>query len=422
MFLAALVVAIDLLGFGIVLPLMPRLADEYLASYSNMAKGVVIGVLYSSFSLMQFVFAPMWGRLSDRHGRRPILLLGLVGSVVFYGLFAFASSMAANLGTVALVLMLVSRCGAGIAGATVGTAAAVIADCTTPDKRARGMALIGAGFGIGFTFGPLIAYLGLNLFQQQKWGVGAIASLISLGALLLAYFKLPETRTASVSKDTRSAFSVSRTLDILRLPTVGPVIFAYFLAIFGFANFEATLALVTKSLFGFADDENFLVFAGIGSVLFVAQMVYRALVGRWKEPRMLVVGTIMMLMGMAGIIAVAVGAFLLPPGGNALGMQPMFYLSIAIAVIGFGFVNSSSSALVSKRADRERQGEIQGVNQSCASLGRILGPFVGSVVFQWHSSRVLPYLVAVATLVLVLLVLPAALRTPPQSPSASPES
>ena len=156
-----LVVFIDLLGFGIVLPLLPLIGDVYLADYfpggkSSAQGGAVLGLLMSSFSLMQFIFAPIWGRVSDRIGRRPILLIGLAGSVVFYALFGFAAGMPQERAGLALTLLFAARIGQGIAGATIATAQAVIADCTTPEKRRHGMALIGAAFGIGFTFGPLI--------------------------------------------------------------------------------------------------------------------------------------------------------------------------------------------------------------------------------------------------------------------------
>ena len=146
MFIVFLVVVIDLLGFGIVLPLLPRYADLFIpAGTSKLMHGLIIGALFSGFSAMQFLFAPLWGRLSDRIGRRPVLLIGLAGSVAFYGLFGYASTLEeqARLG---LILLFVSRIGAGLAGATISTAAAVIADCTTPEKRSRGMALIGAAF------------------------------------------------------------------------------------------------------------------------------------------------------------------------------------------------------------------------------------------------------------------------------------
>src|SRR6516225_3382439 len=139
-----LVVFIDLLGFGIVLPLMPRYAKNLLepAGIPEQLHGLTIGGLLAVFSLMQFIFAPVWGRVSDRVGRKPILILGLAGSVVFYSLFGVASElMGEGLLGLSLALMFLSRIGAGVAGATIATAQAVIADTTTPEKRAHGMAL-----------------------------------------------------------------------------------------------------------------------------------------------------------------------------------------------------------------------------------------------------------------------------------------
>jgi MFS transporter, DHA1 family, tetracycline resistance protein len=426
MFIAALVVAIDLLGFGIVLPLMPRLAEDYLKGQSEFARGATIGILFSSFSLMQFIFSPMWGRVSDRIGRRPILLLGLLGSVLFYALFAYASSLPPEQATLAIGLMLLSRIGAGIAGASVGTAAAVIADCTTKDKRAKGMALIGAAFGVGFTVGPLIAYFGLELFEGKKWGVGVIASLLSLAAFLLAVVILPETRNPNHEAERRGFFSISQTLEVLRMPDLGPLVLIYFLAIFGFANFEATLAMFTKAVFGYDDRQNFLVFAAVGAVLMVAQGgLYRPLVGRWKEGRMMAVGILLMLMGLSVIGIVAAGALFLNDMNLARGMTPLFFLAMSVAVIGFAFVNPSVSALISQRADPNRQGEILGVNQAAASLGRILGPFIGSVAFEMHASRTMPYLIAGMALCFVALILPNALKkqsAPQTTDSGTPAS
>src|SRR3984893_4496256 len=162
-----LVVFIDLLGFGIVLPVLPLYASDILTPLfpgdaQRLLRGGILGLLMASFSAMQFFFAPIWGRISDRIGRRPILLLGLFASVVFYTLFGVASQVGAHGWLrLALALLFVSRLGAGVAGATISTAQAVIADTTTPERRARGMALIGAAFGIGFTFGPLLRFASL---------------------------------------------------------------------------------------------------------------------------------------------------------------------------------------------------------------------------------------------------------------------
>ncbi len=143
-----LTVVVDLIGFGIVLPLLPRYAERYQASPGE------IGALMASFSAMQFFFAPVWGRISDRFGRRPVLLVGLAGSVVFYSLFGLADSLA---------LLFASRIGAGVCGATISISAAYIADVTKPEERARGMALIGAAFGVGFILGPMLGGLTWHL-------------------------------------------------------------------------------------------------------------------------------------------------------------------------------------------------------------------------------------------------------------------
>src|SRR5262245_15196989 len=192
-----LVVFIDLLGFGIVLPLLPRYSEKLLepAGIERQLHGLVTGCLLAVFSLMQFIFAPIWGRISDRVGRRPILLMGLAGSVVFYSLFGYALSLPPQTeAPLALALLFVARTGAGIAGATISTAQAVIADCTSPQKRKHGMALIGAAFGIGFTFGPLLGAGSLRLFPHQHAVIGYTAAGLSLVALGLGLLLLPETR------------------------------------------------------------------------------------------------------------------------------------------------------------------------------------------------------------------------------------
>ena len=407
-----LTVFIDLLGFGIVLPVMPRQAEPLLRALgmSEVTGGVVIGLLFSVFSLMQFLFSPLWGRLSDHYGRRPLLLLSLAGSVVFYALYGWAATAAtdpppsAERAAWALGLMLLSRIGAGIAGASVGTAAAVIADCTTPENRARGMALIGIAFGGGFTLGPLIAYFGLALFDRQPWGVGAIASLLSLVAFLLALVVFRETRPPGPGAAPRLP-RFARTAAVLALPTVGGLVLVYFLSIVAFANFEATLARLTRSAFGMDDDGNFLVFAFIGFMLLLAGGGYRPLAKRLPETSLLAGGVALLIVGLAVMGGVAWAT----RGGPAAGTRPLlgvFYAAAALAVAGFACVNPSVSALISQRTDPDRQGEVLGVNQSFASLGRIVGPFLGSVLFAAHPSHTLPFVAAVLVLCGVAALLP----------------
>jgi MFS family permease len=372
----------------------------------------VIGLLFSVFSLMQFLFSPLWGRVSDRVGRRPMLLLSLAGSVVFYAVYGYAVSltepgpMTPAAAKTALALLLLARIGAGIAGASVSTAAAVIADCTTPENRARGMALIGIAFGGGFTLGPLIAWCGLRLFGRQPWGVGALASLLSLAAFLLAAVVFRETRRPG-SRSAKKPPSLARTTAVLSMPAVGGLVLVYFLAIFAFANFEASLARLTKSAFGMDDDGNFLVFALIGFVLLLAGGCYRPLAKRFAEGTLLAGGVGLMIvgLGLVGFVAWAVGR-----GGGGHGFERLFYVASALAVAGFACVNPSVSALISRRTDPDRQGEVLGVNQSFASLGRILGPLAGSILYDAHGSHALPFVAAVVTLLGVAMILPRVAR------------
>ncbi len=418
-----LTVFIDLLGFGIVLPVLPRQAEPYLDALGmppleGGAGGAVIGVLFAVFSLMQFIFSPIWGRLSDRVGRRPILLISLTGSVIFYALYGYAvgapvdPAPSRTAAITALGLILLARVGAGIAGASVGTAAAVIADCTTPENRARGMALIGIAFGGGFTLGPLIAYFGLAVFDQARWGVGAIASLLSFVALLIAIFVFRETRRPGAGA-TKEFPSVSRSLAVLKMPGVGGLVLIYFLSIFAMASFESTLALLTKAAFGMGDDANFLVFAAIGFTLMLAGGGYRPLAKRLPERQLLVIGVVLLLLGMVAVGGVAwrvMGAGSIAGEGSP--WRWMFYAAAALAVCGFAFVNPSVSALISRRADADRQGEVLGVNQSFASLARILGPMAGLSLFSLHPSHALPYAAAVVVLAAVAALLPGITREP----------
>ena len=176
-------VFIDLIGFGIVMPLLPIYSKDF------NAPGYLIGLIMASFSVMQFLFAPMWGSLSDRIGRRPVILISNAGSAIAYAMFAMASSMGGQNG---LLLILVSRIFAGICGANLSVASAYIADVTPPDRRSRGMALIGVAFGLGFIFGP--AFGSFSASQWGQSGPGWAAAAICAANVIFGIFVLKESR------------------------------------------------------------------------------------------------------------------------------------------------------------------------------------------------------------------------------------
>jgi MFS transporter, DHA1 family, tetracycline resistance protein len=420
--IAFLVVVIDLLGFGIVLPLLPLYGDFLLEPLFpgepyRSVRGMMLGLLLSVFSLMQFLFAPIWGRVSDRIGRRPILLLGLAGSVAFYTLFGVASEVgsrgAPGLG---LALLFLARVGAGIAGATISTAQAVVADCTTREDRSRGMAMIGAAFGIGFTLGPLLS--AASLFVPAKGAPGFAAAAFSLIALLLALAFFRETLRAGVTGLRRRLLDWRGLLSALRTPTIGLLIVTFFLATLAFAGLESSLALVNVILLN-PDVEvtreaaerallspellqkNLLVFAYVGFVLMLAQgVLYRRLVRRVGEVPFLRVGVALMSVGLAG----AVGVLLVRQAAPHTAVLVFAGLVVTVAVVGFAFVNPSIQALISRRTDPAKQGEVLGANQSGSALARILGPMLALPLFFLTASHVLPYVVGAGLLVTVFVL------------------
>jgi len=368
-----LTVFIDLLGFGMVLPLLPIYAKQYTTDQS----GITIGLLMSCFSAMQFIFAPLWGRLSDRIGRRPVLMVGLAGSVVFYWLFGYATVEKS------LALMFVARIGAGIAGATISTAQAYIADCTTLEKRAKGMALIGAAFGLGFTFGPLFGALAVPTegADPGPWP-GYAAAMLSAFALLLAVFKLPESLTPEMRgtianqpgrHDRRSWIDMQALRSAMASPPIALLLAASFLCVFSFANFESTLSLIIKDddpitgHFKFDFREVCWTFAYIGLVLTLVQGgVVRRMSGKMPEIRMAMIGAVVEVVGFGLLIA-----------STHVYSLPLLLLALGVTVSGFAFMTPSINSLLSRWSDPAKQGEVLGLGQSVSALARILGPAIG---------------------------------------------
>jgi MFS family permease len=354
------------LGFGIVLPLLPRYAHELNAS------GAQIGLLFASFSAMQFLFTPLWGRLSDRYGRRPLILLGLIGSCGSYLLFAFARTY---------VLLLVSRLLAGVFAATIGTAQAYIADVTGEGERGRGMALIGAAFGIGFTLGPVLGWL-THDFLGPAWP-GLSAAALSATALLLAWKRLPEPERHAGHEAVRR-FAALRHIAAHR--PVLLIVALQVLATFCFASFESTLALLTQHRYGYSFRGNGLLFTYVGACLLVAQgMVVRRLMPRVGERLFARIGAVCLLAGLVGIAV----------GGTAVAwLLPV----LAVIVFGFAMMTPALASLLSLHTPAGMQGEVLGVGQSGLSLARILGPYVGNELLARNVSS--PYWAAAAIMLL----------------------
>lgn len=347
-----LTVFIDLVGFGIVLPLLPYYAESYGAS------SLTIGLLSTSYSLMQFLFTPVWGRLSDRFGRRPLILISLAGSSIGFLVFGLARTITG---------LFIGRMVAGIAGAIIPTTNAYIADVTPPEGRAKGMGLVGAAFGLGFILGPAIGGM-LAPFGYDK-PVLLASGLAGLN-LVFAYFKLPESLTeAARSRAQSRRFDLKSLGNALSHPQIMPLLVIYLVAVFAFSNMEAMFSLLNEHRYGLTARQTGYLFAYIGVLMSLMQgVLVGRLVRRFGERRLVVLGTFTMIF--------ALGSMPFTP--NVL----VYCLILAFVSFGAGINNPSITALLSKSSDVDEQGGIMGIAQSMASLGRILGPLWGGYAFQ----------------------------------------
>jgi multidrug resistance protein len=358
-------VFIDLLGFGIIIPLLPFYAETF------GAHAFTVAMLSTSFSLMQFIFAPIWGRLSDRIGRRPIIVFGLLGSCLSYLAFGLATSLTA---------LFAARIFAGIAGANIPTAQAVIADITTPENRAKGMGLVGAAFGLGFIFGPAIG----GYLSQFGYATPAFfASALSLANFTAAWFLLPET----LKPEHRAIERVGR-LDALRAALARPhlplLLLIGFLVVAAFSGFESTFALFAERQYGFGAESIGYVFAFVGVVLVIVQGF---LVGRTVK----VIGEHHVVP--ISLAIVAIGLLMIP------GTQTVASLLMAngVLAVGMGFNSPALMALISRYTAAEDQGGVLGLTQSLNSLARIVGPMWGGYAFD-HIGIGVPYVSSAAVM------------------------
>jgi DHA1 family tetracycline resistance protein-like MFS transporter len=378
-------VLLDLLGFGIVIPILPTYAEKMHASNHQ------IGWLMAIYSVMQLFFSPVWGRLSDRAGRRPILLISILGSCFSQLGYALAPSF---------WWLVVARGFAGMCGANITAAQAYIADVTDESRRAAGMGMLGAAMGLGFVFGP--AFGGLLSHRSPNLPFFVASALAALNFVLAAVI-LKEPRTAADRTRARTLTwaGLVRTATTPRLLTL---MVLFFLITFGFANLEATFSLYLEHRFGYEQLGAGLMFLYIGILMVVVQGgLVRSLVPRYGERTLIIAGTLLM----------GVGFFML----SWVATLPSLLLAVAVTAVGNGLNTPSLSSLISRAATGDHQGGVLGVSQSMGALARIVGPLVGTWTLVYGYT--VPYATGGATLLLACIFASAFVAQPLTSPAGA---
>lgn len=364
----AFTVFLDIAGFGMILPMLPFYAERYGASAFQ------IGLLFACYSLAQFLFSPVWGRLSDHRGRRPLLLVSIALGCASYLLFAVAQTLA---------LLFLARTLAGAAAANYSIAQAYVADVTGPERRARGMGMLGAAFGMGFVVGPA---LGAGL---SHWGATAVplgAAALAAANLLLVWLRVPEpARRSGVGAASRRwwpEIEAGRSLTVL-LALYGAVIFA-------FSTMEATLALLCEERLAFGIRETSWLFVFVGVVIAAVQggLIDRV-VTRWGEGRVLLAGLLIMATGLVLLAQVETLSRLLVATG--------------LLALGSGLFHPTSFSLISRLAPADAQGGVLGLARSCGALARVGGPIWGGWSFH-HLGSIWPFLSAGSLLAVMAFV------------------
>ncbi|HEY8186448.1 MAG TPA: MFS transporter [Pyrinomonadaceae bacterium] len=352
-------VFIDLVGFGIVIPVLPFYAEGTRFNASPRT----VGLLFASYSIMQLIFSPILGRLSDKHGRRPVLLLSIIGTGIGFLILGFAKT---------LWMLFVGRILDGITGGNISTAQAYIADITTKEDRAKGMGLIGAAFGLGFVFGPAIGGV------LSRWGVEVpflfAAGLCFANALLL-YFTLPETITPDHPARVSAARGrgLSQLLQSLKDPRLGFVLVIYFFFIVSFSIMTTAFSLYTMFRFGYDAQHTGYLFTYVG---ILAVIVQGGLIGRlvkhFGELPLVIVGAFLFA---GSLFAVP---FVGPHSGGLLGLL----IGGGLFSIGNSLSGPALTSLASKSVGPSEQGSVLGVTQSVASLARAVGPTLAALLIH----------------------------------------
>lgn len=367
-------VFIDLLGFGLLIPILPTFAGKEL-NISDFE----IGIIIASFSLMQFFFNPIIGKISDRIGRRPVILFTMSLTFISYIIFSYSTSF---------TILLISRIIAGLGGSNIAAAQAYIADITDKANRSKGMGIIGAAFGLGFVFGP---FMGGMISKISYEAVGFSAAAFTLTALIFAIFYLPESiKEKQTGKFEYKLIDISYVKYVFKIPNLGFVIFIFFVIIFSIANIYGMFAILGFKVFHFSNQQIAYLYSIIGVVGAIIQGVLVRYFTKWfSDKKLLLIGTFFMAIGLGA----------LPYGGTFVSVV---IITIIIA-LGTGILQPVLLSVVSKFAPDGEQGAILGVNQSLAALARVLGPLWGGFAFEYINYH-FPFLTG-ATFTLLTIVL-----------------
>ena len=382
-----LTILLDLLGFGLVIPF---LAEEARDNFHTTAfVGALLGAAYS---LMQFLFVPVWGRLSDSVGRRPVLVWSVAASALSMLGLGLAIGYANS-----VVWLFAARIFSGIATANLGTASAYIADITKPEERARGMGLIGMAFGIGFILGPAVGGLLGQIQVHGHFGAVAcfVASALSVVNFMWVYFglaeSLPPERRATMAKRSLSPLNAEAARRTFAKKDLRRAILVNFLIVVSFTNLDQTFRYFTKDVFAMNQLATGLLLAFIGVVAAGVQGgLIRPLTKRYREAQLIRVGV--------GLQAVAFAGFALAPGFG----RPSLFVAGALLALGNGLTQPTVSAYISLGAGAKEQGSVLGTSQSAASFARVLGPAFGGYVYGALGPRS-PYIAAAIGMGVALL-------------------
>ncbi len=366
-----LVVFIDLVGFGIVIPILPILIER--AGGGPFLVGVVIAI----FSLFQFIFSPVLGRLSDKYGRRPILILSSFINSMSYFLIFFSQIF---------WVILLARIIAGIGSANISVAQAYIADTSASHERTKRMALLGAAFGLGFIVGPLIGGV-----VSQMFGIGApflIPAVLSLINTVLIFIILPESNKVLQKHIKIEFFNLKVTREVLRPKNMAFLLFLFFFINLALALIIGVFPIYSQIKFGWNEAQNGYYFGLIGIGSFITQVyLIRLLLKKWDETQI-----IRMALVVFGVAVMFIG--LSPVGFLVLILGPFTSL-------GFSLLNVNVQSLISLESKADEQGVVLGVSQSFASLARVIGPLMGGAIATFNIG--MPYVVSGIVSLLILI-------------------